>query len=217
VLAHYLRARYPHRSLTLLFFKYGQKTCADELRCVKKCASSLKACFISLSLPSLGVLSTSLINRPGKHRKLTSHDLHDLSSEIPVWYVPGRNSIFLTHALAYAESIFIRTKQTFDIAVGFKCEPSESYPDTSALFVKHMQALVPHICSFPCIIQAPFIKKDKEDVVSLGARLHVPFKDTFSCYVGNRSHCGTCLACQLRKAGFYWAHVPDPTSYVVSD
>ena len=64
-------------------------------------------------------------------------------------------------------------------------------------------------------IIAPLIKKDKEEVVLLGKKLGVKFKETFSCYVGKGKHCGVCLACRLRQEGFYWANVRDPTKYKI--
>ena len=62
-------------------------------------------------------------------------------------------------------------------------------------------------------IIAPLIKKDKDEIVLLGNKLGVNFKDTYSCYNGSKEHCGYCLACKLRKAGFYWANIKDPTKY----
>ncbi|MBI2046536.1 7-cyano-7-deazaguanine synthase [Candidatus Pacearchaeota archaeon] len=71
----------------------------------------------------------------------------------------------------------------------------------------------------PFKIIAPLIKKDKEDIILLGQRLGVNFRNTFSCYAPKRKnaleHCGCCLACRLRQAGFYWAGVKDETEYKV--
>lgn len=61
---------------------------------------------------------------------------------------------------------------------------------------------------------APFIKKDKEDVITVGKKIGVDFRKTISCYTSGH-HCGVCLACRLRKQGFYWANAHDPTSYVL--
>jgi len=57
------------------------------------------------------------------------------------------------------------------------------------------------------------IEKDKEDIIILGKELGIDFKDTFSCYVGKEKHCGKCLACMLRKEGFYWSNIKDETEY----
>ena len=60
---------------------------------------------------------------------------------------------------------------------------------------------------------APLVKKDKEDIVNIGSKLKVDLSKTYSCYIGGKIHCGTCLACRLRKEGFYWANISDPTKY----
>ena len=62
-------------------------------------------------------------------------------------------------------------------------------------------------------IKAPLIKKDKEDIILLGKKLRIDFRDTYSCYSGSNVHCGYCLACRLRQEGFFWANIPDPTKY----
>ena len=70
------------------------------------------------------------------------------------------------------------------------------------------------ICEKTLRISAPFIKKDKEDIIQVGSELGVNFNLTRSCYADKKDHCGVCLACALRKQGFYWAGVPDPTRYL---
>ena len=115
--------------------------------------------------------------------------------------------------MGIAEAESIKKKGKVDIFVGFKCEGKEGYPDASKKFVKKMNELSSVGCSKKIKIISPLIKKDKEDIISLGERLGVNFKNTFTCYIGKRKHCGYCLACKLRQAGFYWAHLHDPTKY----
>jgi len=198
--------------ITLLFFDYGQKTVKMERKCSKLCAQSLDAEFVEIKLDWLGKISDSLINKPGKIKKLERKDLKDTKKESEKYYVPCRNSIFIIHALALAESLLIKTGERNDILLGFKNEGEESYPDTTKEFVLEMNKLSKISCGGFEII-APVIEMDKEDIISLGNKLGIDYRKTFSCYIGTEKHCGKCLACMLRKEGFYWANVKDPTKY----
>ena len=106
-----------------------------------------------------------------------------------------------------AESLYIKEKKIYNVFVGFKNEGKESYPDTTEDFVEEMNHLIKISTNFKGKIIVPLIKKDKEDIILLGKKLGIDFKDTHSCYVSNK-HCGKCLACMLRKEGFYWANIP---------
>ena len=110
---------------------------------------------------------------------------------------------FLAYAIALAESLFIKEKKIYYIFVGFKNEGKESYPDTTSKFVKEMNDLIKISSNFKGKIIAPLINKDKEDIILLGKKLGVNFKKTHSCYIKNK-HCGKCLACMLRKEGFFF-------------
>ena len=202
-----------YSDITLLFFDYGQKSLSSERKCSKTCAKNIGAKFCEIKLKWLGEISASLINKEGKIKKLMIKDLKNTKKESEKFYVPCRNTIFLIHAIALAESLSIKKKEDYDIFVGFKNEGKESYPDTTKKFVKQMNILSRISCSKPTRILAPLINMDKEDIILLGNKLDVNFKDTFSCYVGKKEHCGVCLACKLRQEGFYWAGIKDPTEY----
>ena len=214
VTAHYVKKRLDYNKLIILFFNYGQKSLNAEKGYSKKCVGDLDGKFIEVKLDWLGKISTSLINKKGKVKKLNKKDLKNTKKESEKFYVPCRNSVFLVHALALAESIFIKEGTKSDIFVGFKCEGNESYPDTTKKFVKEINRLSKIGCAGNFKIYAPLILKDKEDIIQLGEKLCVNFRKTFSCYIGKTKHCGNCLACQLRKAGFYWAGLKDPTKYL---
>ncbi len=212
--SHYVKKKLNYSKIIILFFNYGQKSLNKERGCSQFCAKELDANFKEIELNWLGEISTSLINCEGKVNEVK--DLRDTKKESEKFYVPCRNTIFLTYALALAESLFIKNKEKFDIFVGFKCEGKESYPDTTKEFVKEINSLSRLSCNGKFKIIAPLINKDKEDIVKLGEKLGVYFKDTHSCYISDK-HCGTCLACMLRKAGFYWANVKDVTDYETSN
>lgn len=221
--AYYVKKRLHYNNIIILFFNYAQKSLRQERKCARACAIKLKAEFIEISLPELAKLSTSLINIKKKIKKLTRKDLKDTAKESKKWYVPNRNAIFINYALALAESLCLKTKsktkRVYDIFVGFKNEGEESYPDTTREFVDTMNKLAKSI-SIKSKLSAPLIKLDKEDIIKLGNKLGVDFRNTYSCYVGNSKnskgkHCGYCLACRLRQEGFYWANIKDPTKYKV--
>ncbi|MBU3907283.1 MAG: 7-cyano-7-deazaguanine synthase QueC [Nanoarchaeota archaeon] len=215
--AYYAKKRLGYKHIIILFFNYGQRTLEQERRASKKYVQELKAKFIEIKLEWLGEISNSLINKSEKAKKITRKELRDTKAESYKYYVPCRNTVFLVYALALAESVYIKNKEKYDIFVGFKQEGRESYPDTTKKFVEEMNKLSKISCSTKFNIFAPLINKDKEDIILLGKKLGVNFKDTYSCYIGTgkkqMEHCGVCLSCRLRQEGFYWADVIDPTSY----
>jgi len=217
VTAFYAKKKLRYRRIIMLFFDYGQKALKQERICSKRCSKNLGAKFMEIELKWLNGISNSLINKKGRIKQLKKMDLKDTKKESQKWYVPCRNTIFLAHALALAESLFMKEKKAYDIFVGFKCEGREAYPDTTHEFVEEMNRLSRISCAKPFRIIAPLIKKDKEDIILLGEKLGVNFRNTISCYAPKRKngleHCGYCLACRLRQAGFYWADIKDETRY----
>jgi 7-cyano-7-deazaguanine synthase len=209
--AYYAKKKLKYKKITILFFDYCQKSLKRERECSRSCARKLGAEFQEIKLGWLNRISSSLINKPGKVKKLGRKDLKDTKEESKKWYVPCRNTVFLVYALALSDSIYIREGRIFDILAGFKNEGRESFPDTTKDFVKKMNQLAK--ISTKSRIIAPLIEKDKEDIIALGKKLGVNFKNTHSCYAKNKS-CGKCLACMLRKEGFYWANEKDETEYL---
>jgi 7-cyano-7-deazaguanine synthase len=208
----YAKKKLRYDQITILFFNYGQKSLSAERKSSKACAKMVEGRFIEVELKFLKKVSTSLINIAGSGKRLKKSDLADTSKESKKFYVPCRNTIFLTHALALADSEFIKKKEVCDILVGFKNEGRESYPDTTKKYVKLMIKLSKNACLREFRIIAPVINMDKEDIIKLGNKLGADYSKTHSCYIEN-THCGHCLACKLRQAGFYWANVSDPTKY----
>lgn len=213
VTAHYVKHRLGYGEILVLFFNYNQKSLEQEKKYSKLCAKQIGAKFLEIKL-NMNAISNSLINKGGKIKKLGRKDLKDTSEESLKFYVPCRNTLFLSYALALAESVYVKNKIKNDIFVGFKCEGKESYPDTTQKFVKEINNLSKISCTANFKVQAPLIKKDKEDIVILGKKLGVDFRNTFSCYVPkDKKQCGQCLACMLRKEGFYWANIQDNSEY----
>ncbi len=214
VTAHYVKKVLKCNKIIILFFDYKQRNYKAEKRSALKCAKELNGDFREIRLNELNKLSASLINIGGVVRKIGREDLKDTKKESKKWYVPCRNLMFLSYALALVESDFIKDKQKIDVFVGFKNEGKESFPDTTKGFVALMNRLSLKTTKNKGRIIAPLIIKDKEDIVLLGMRLGVDLGETFSCYINKKVHCGTCLSCRLRREGFYWANVTDPTRYL---
>jgi 7-cyano-7-deazaguanine synthase len=211
--ANYAKKKFGYNNLIVLFFNYNQRNLMAERKFSRRCAREIKARFMEIDLKELDKLSTSLINSSNQAKKVKRKSLKDTKKESSKFYVPCRNTIFLSFALALAESLLIKEKEKYDLFVGFKNEGKESYPDTSQKFVDEFNRISRTSTEGRFRVIAPLIKKDKEDIISLAHKLKINLKDTFSCYIGPNKHCGSCLACRLRQEGFYWANIKDPTKY----
>ena len=210
VVAYSIKNKY--RKLKLLFFDYGQRALKEEEKCVREISKKLNSNFEKVKLPWLGDISTAMLNRECEFRETTEKDLGK-KEDLLTWWVPCRNSIFLINALAFAESEFLKNKERYDIIIGLKNEGEAHFKDTTERFIKKINNLVKDATNDGDYeIIAPLIKLDKPEVIKLGEKLKIPFELTYSCYIEN-GHCGKCLNCMLRKKGFYWAGVKDPTKY----
>jgi 7-cyano-7-deazaguanine synthase len=134
---------------------------------------------------------------------------------IPVTYVPARNTIMLSLALAWAEVLGCR-----DIFIGVNVLDSSGYPDCRPEFIDAFSALAAlatraGVEGSPCRVHTPLIAMTKAQIVLEGTRLKVHYGQTVSCYQADASGraCGRCAACRLRRAGFEAAGLPDPTRY----
>jgi 7-cyano-7-deazaguanine synthase len=137
------------------------------------------------------------------------------SPGIPVTYVPARNTIFLSLALAYAE-----VRGADAIFTGANAVDYSGYPDCRPEFIAAFEKLANvatkrAVEGAPVSIRAPILKMTKADIVRTGRELGVDFATTVSCYDADAEGraCGVCDACRLRREGFSAAGVPDPTRY----
>jgi 7-cyano-7-deazaguanine synthase len=138
--------------------------------------------------------------------------------EIPVTYVPARNTIMLAIALGYAEVLGAR-----EIFTGVNAVDFSGYPDCRPAFIAEFEKLA-NVATKAGIqggdirIRAPLIAMSKADIVREGVRLGVDFGGTVSCYQADAQGraCGECDACVLRRNGFESAGVADPTHYYPS-
>jgi 7-cyano-7-deazaguanine synthase len=134
---------------------------------------------------------------------------------IPVTYVPARNTIMLSLALAWAEVLGCR-----DVFIGVNVLDSSGYPDCRPEYIAAFATLAglatrAGVEGRPCRLHTPLITLSKAQIILEGTRLGVDYSLTISCYQpeGVGRACGRCDSCRLRRAGFEAAALPDPTPY----
>ena len=134
---------------------------------------------------------------------------------IPVTYVPARNTVFLSLALAWAEVLGAEA-----IFIGVNAVDYSGYPDCRPEFVAAFQALAglatkQGVEGSPVTIQAPLVNLTKAQIITRGAELDVDYASTVSCYRADEAGraCGRCDACRFRQQGFEQAALADPTRY----
>ena len=139
--------------------------------------------------------------------------------EIPITYVPARNTIMLSVALGWAEAL-----GGLDIFFGANAVDYSGYPDCRPDYVKSFEATAnlatkvgveSHEASTQFRVHAPIIKMSKAEIIKTGIELGVDFSQTVSCYQANSEGlaCGQCESCRLRREGFKSAGISDPTHY----
>lgn len=190
-----------------LSFDYGQRH-RRELDAARAVAESLDAAqhlVLSFDLRLWGGSAlTSGIDVPA------GRSTEDMARDIPVTYVPARNIIFLSFALAWAETLEAR-----HIFIGVNQLDYSGYPDCREDFLRafeHMAALGTKagVDGRPVKIEAPLVHMSKADIIREGTRLGVDFGLTWSCYLGGERPCQQCDSCILRARGFQEAGLPDP-------
>lgn len=192
-----------------LSIDYGQRHRA-ELQAANELARTLGACehrVIRLALNEFGgsALTDPTINVP------TDGD----QAGIPVTYVPARNTVMLSLALAWAEVLGSR-----DIFIGVNAVDYSGYPDCRPDYIaafEKMAKLATRAAVEGAVLRlhAPLIDMSKAEIIARGNALGVDFGLTISCYqaAGDGRACGVCDACRLRRAGFIAAGTADPTRY----
>ena len=209
-LAVALKEGYECYALTI---NYQQRHHA-EIEAAKRVASQLRVFdhkVIDLDLRAFGGSALTSEEAVPKSRSQAS-----MACEIPVTYVPARNTVFLSIALAWAESL-----NAFDIFLGVNAVDYSGYPDCRPDFIRSFESLanlatkagVEKTGKFK--IHVPLIVLSKKEIIKLGHDLELDFSMTHTCYdpKNNGKSCGLCDACILRLEGFKEAGLIDPISY----
>jgi 7-cyano-7-deazaguanine synthase len=140
-------------------------------------------------------------------------DLAQMAQEIPVTYVPARNTIFLSFALAYGEAI-----EADRLYIGVNALDYSGYPDCRGDYLQALQQAFDlgtkrGRAGHPITITAPLIYLHKTEIIQLGNRLGVDWANTWSCYDNGEQSCGVCDSCRLRLAAFAELGLSDPLPY----
>lgn len=199
--------------VTALSFDYGQRHFV-ELFAAKRVAEALGISDHVIFPLDLDAVGGSVLTDKGaevpKNRRAD-----EIGMGIPSTYVPARNIIFLSIALAFAE-----TRQAKRIYIGANAIDYSGYPDCRPEFLRAFEAMAQlgtkaGVEGSGVQIVAPLLNMTKAEIVSTGAGLGIDYSLTISCYDPNDVGlaCGHCDSCQLRRKGFAEAGLPDPTRY----
>ena len=199
-----------------LSFLYGQNHSheIEQAIVIAKQANVADHCIVNIDLSQFGQSALTADIEVPKHE-----DVSEIGSDIPVTYVPARNTIFLSYALALAE-----VRQAHDIFIGVNALDYSGYPDCRPEFIDAFSILANLATKISdgdagsgdgkTKIRAPLIEMTKAEIIKAGRRLNVDYKMTTSCYdpVGDLA-CGHCDACLLRLQGFAINNLTDPIDY----
>ncbi len=193
-----------------LSFDYGQRH-KVELQSARKITENIGVIehkFIHLNLDSIGgsALTDANINVPTT----------GLFQDIPITYVPARNSVFLTLALGWAEVL-----SAYDLFIGVNAIDYSGYPDCRPEFIAAFEKMA-NLATKAGVegnafkVHTPLINLSKAEIIQQGLNLGVDYGMTISCYQPNLAGdaCGMCDACRLRKEGFNALQVTDPIKYI---
>lgn len=195
-----------------LSFSYGQRHSTELVAATKiaKLAKVVEHKIFDIDLATFkgSALTDEEISVPQDKSVLVSEG-------IPITYVPARNTVFLSIALAWAEVL-----QIGDIFIGVNAVDYSGYPDCRPEFIQAYEdmanlATKVGIEGNKLKIHTPLISLSKAEIIKLGSRLNVDYSKTISCYLADAEGkaCGSCDSCKFRKQGFKDAGITDPTRY----
>jgi len=196
-----------------LSFRYGQRH-SVELESARRIAVAAGVASHVVSDIDLRTFGGSALT--GDIDVPKDRDASTMTSAIPVTYVPARNTIFLSFALAFAEVLAAQ-----EIFIGVNALDYSGYPDCRPEYILAFERMANLATrggvegTNPVHIRAPLIAMTKAEIIRLGISLGVDYSMTTSCYDPDSDGraCGRCDACQLRRRGFADAGVSDPTRY----
>jgi len=214
VLAHAVHEGYAVHALSV---RYGQRH-AHEVEAARRLAERHGAVEHRVAEIDLRLFGGSALTSDVPVPK--DRGVEEMGHGIPVTYVPARNTIFLSYALAYAEVI-----GATDLFIGVNALDYSGYPDCRPEFIAAFERLANLATRLGTEegarirIHAPLQQLGKADIIRLGLRLGVDYAATTSCYDPDASGaaCGRCDACRLRLKGFAEVGVADPATYVARE
>lgn len=193
-------------------FRYGQRH-EVEIHSACRVATAMKVKehrIVDIDLASFGgsALTDSSLEIP--------RDRSDVTQEIPITYVPARNTIFLSYTLAWAETLGV-----FDVFIGVNAMDYSGYPDCRPQFIEAFEKMA-NLATAAAIenkgkyhIHTPIIRMTKGQIIQAGTKLGLDYSLTHSCYDPDNEGraCGRCDSCRIRLKGFAEAGLTDPVEY----
>ena len=222
VAAHALREGHDVRALSI---GYGQRH-SRELESARAVANALGIPLLEVDAGFYAKLAAySALTSPDQHQLPGHRDAATMAADIPITYVPLRNTFFVTLAAAALESWLLSLIEgeghdpgtlAGAIYVGANAIDYSGYPDCRPEFYEQVVKVlalgskVGAHYQVPVTIEAPIIRMSKAEIVRHGTDLGAPLHLTWSCYAGGQRPCGACDSCALRAAGFAAAGLADP-------
>jgi len=198
-----------------LTFSYGQRH-RREIEAAKKVSAALGVIEHRVIKIDLAAFGGSALTDRGLNVPKDRSDLGD-AVQIPITYVPARNTVFLSYALAWAEAL-----GAFDIFIGVNATDYSNYPDCRPAFIAAFERTA-NLATAAAVqgkgqyrLHSPIIDMTKAEIIRTGSKLGVDFALTHSCYDPDEQgrSCGRCDSCRLRRKGFAEAGLTDPAEYV---
>lgn len=194
--------------VTALSFDYGQRH-NREIASAKKIADYYRVNHKIMKLDLRAIGGSALTS----DMEVPDVDLNSIGKEIPVTYVPARNTILLSIALGLAETIGASR-----IFIGANAIDYSGYPDCRPEYFGSINetfrlATKVGVEGNPIRVEVPFLHYTKADIIKVAHDLKVPLELTWSCYRGGERACGRCDSCKLRLKGFVEAGLEDPVEY----
>jgi len=202
--------------LSALTINYGQRH-AVEIEAARRVARAAgTARHVELDIDLRGFGCSALLSDQDVPKDRTKEDI---AHGIPATYVPARNTVFLSLALAWAETL-----GAFDLFIGANCVDYSGYPDCRPEYLRAFEALANLATRAGVLgsgkfqVHAPLLTLTKEQIIARGLELGVDYSLTHSCYDPTPLGlaCGRCDACQIRRSAFERLGLTDPIRYAAS-
>lgn len=209
-------AKANYANVTAVSFNYGQRH-NSELNAAKKIAATAQVNhrIIDIDLAQLGGSALTDVSLVVPDAKQTDFSDNQHNDSIPITYVPARNTIFLSYALALAE-----VTQSNAIVIGVNAVDYSGYPDCRPDYIEAFEKMAnlatkAGVMGNHLHIATPLLHLSKAEIIKLGVALGVDYALTVSCYRADSEGraCRHCDSCYLRQQGFLQAEIDDPTIY----
>jgi 7-cyano-7-deazaguanine synthase len=193
----------------IVSFNYGQRH-KRELESAAVCARALNVRHDILDISQVGAALTG----SALTDTMAVPDGHYAEESMKITVVPNRNAIMLSIAYGIASA-----RKASHVAAAFHGGDHFIYPDCRPGFTSAFEIMQNHALEGLSTIRlsTPFIHMTKSTIVAEGAKINVPFENTWSCYKGGTVHCGRCGTCVERREAFHLAQISDPTEYADTD